>query len=104
MLTIFQAAIRDHDGKVYTMPKPARHHDIIHFMANKGIEIPITGEQGFITNEGVFVDRYEARIIAVNAHQLLDRAGGTTRLYSEDVWIGRLTQSEINDTISHENI
>lgn len=43
--------------------------------------------QGFITNGGNFVDRYEAKLIAVEANQLIVPLETTyTELYSEDIW------------------
>lgn len=47
-------------------------------------------EQGFITNKGRFVDRYEAWSIAVKNNQIIRRCGGDTAnggcLYSENLY------------------
>lgn len=87
---ILQAAIRDIDrGIVYTLPRPARHGDIIrHMVENYFIDKIRDAEyiQGFITEEGVFVNRWTAKKIATKAGQLLEREAGKDELYSEDVW------------------
>ena len=43
--------------------------------------------QGFLTNKDRFVDRYEAKEIAIAANQLIVPEEETyTELFSEDVW------------------
>ena len=74
------------DGKVHSVPKPGRHHDVIALMVALGYDKPIRGEQGFLTNTGLFVRRVPAKNIAREAGQLLDTEMGHRRLYSEDVW------------------
>lgn len=69
-----------------SVPRPVRHHHIIHALARAGMEIPIVGEQGFMTSKGRFVDRDVARDIARSAGQLLGRASDGQSLFSEDVW------------------
>lgn len=85
-LTIVRSAIRDPDGTVYHLPQPARHHNVIRQMHDLGMHDPKKGEQGFITSEGLFVNRKEAKLIAVAADQLLERASKQDELYSECVW------------------
>lgn len=85
MITIEMAAIRDHDGTVYTVPRPGRHHHVIRLMADKGIATPITGEQGFVTSEGKFVRRTIAGQIAIKAGQI-EVLKCPPQLYSEDLW------------------
>lgn len=81
---IVAAAIRQ--GKmVCFVERPGRHHDVIRQMATAGIPIPINGEQGFITNEGVFVGRRLAKLIANRSGQLL-APRDSDQLFSEDVW------------------
>lgn len=89
---IVAAAIRQ-DGLTFTIPAPARHHDIISAMARSEIDIPIVGEQGFIDSSGNFVDRCIARQIAEAADQLIPRKDSGVpfvaqhpQLFSEDVW------------------
>lgn len=70
-----------------------RHCDCLEWMFNHRVEYnKITHVQGFLTDEDVFVDRYEAFQIARAADQLLPEAKEeyvnktTTQLFSEDVW------------------
>ena len=43
--------------------------------------------EGFLTNKGEFVDRYNAKVIALNANQLIVPEEETYgELYTEDVW------------------
>ena len=81
---IVAAAIKQ--GKmVCFVAQPGRHHDVIRAMAAAGIPIPINGEQGFLTNEGVFVGRKLAKVIATRAGQVLSPRDHD-QLFSEDVW------------------
>jgi hypothetical protein len=91
--TIVAAAI-ERNGLVYSIQRPARHHNVMRQMAAAGIPIPIEGTQGFLTNTGRFVDRREARLIADKARQIKARIGDDgvpysathKDLFSEDVW------------------
>lgn len=82
---IVAAAIKQ-GNMVCSVPKPGRHHDVIREMARSGVPIPIDGQQGFLTSEGAFVNRYEARDIARMAGQILTKYGNPDQLFSEDVW------------------
>ena len=95
---IIAAAIR-FDGKVWTVPRPGRHHDVIRHITEIAKVNFVAGEQGFIAGtggvQGRFVDRYEARKIADAAGQVIagrrDKDGiayvaQDDRLFSEDVW------------------
>lgn len=82
---IVAAAIKQ-DGMVCSVPRPGRHHHIIRQMATAGIPIPITGEQGFLTSDGLFVGRKIARTIAEAAGQIASKHGNPNELYSEDIW------------------
>jgi hypothetical protein len=60
MEKIESAAIRL-DGRVWSQPKPARHHDVIAFILKSVLGLHfVQGEQGFVTDTGRFVDRKEA--------------------------------------------
>lgn len=70
-----------------------RHCDVLEKMYNMHIEYDKqTATQGFLTDNDIFVDRYEAFEIARAADQLLPEAKEeykdkiTTQLFSEDVW------------------
>ena len=78
------------DGVVYSLPKPMRHHNVIHVMCEEcGFDM-VSGEQGFLVEDGrghMFVNRKEAFEIAFTCDQILDE--DKTRgliLFSEDVW------------------
>jgi hypothetical protein len=91
---IVAAAIKQ-DGMVCFVPRPGRHHHVIRAMATAGIPIPINGQQGFVTSDGLFVDRRRARKIAAQAGQIIKSYIGPEgvpfkrehdELFSEDLW------------------
>lgn len=83
---VHQAAIYQ-DGVVYTLSRPARHHDIIrHMVEAEGVEPPVTGEQGFVLSDGSFVDREAALQVALLANQLHKPRHHISQLFSEDLW------------------
>ena len=90
-MKIVAAAIKDKTGTVYSLQPPNRHHDIIWQCGVAGHDGSV---QGFLTDEGKFVDREEAMVIARAANQLIDRPAGpasgnqSTKLFSEDLWEG----------------
>lgn len=66
-----------------------RHCDclnIIQLMYDRPTFIKLGHVQGFLTTYKRFVDRVEAKQIATQANQLLDRASFYDELFSEDVW------------------
>lgn len=83
---VMAAAIKDHDGKVYHVEQPGRHHDVIRLMVRAGCKKPVTGTQGFLLSDGQFVGRIAARFVAMAAGQLLPRDSKLKELFSEDVW------------------
>ena len=92
--TISQAAIK-RDNVIWTLPRPARHHNILWAMYDvdngkspdeRPIIIPAHGEQGFITNDGAFVSRECAFNIATCAGQFIGKPCAQPKLYSEDLW------------------
>ena len=80
------AAIQDADGTVFSVPRPGRHPDVIKLMVSLGKPTPVKGQQGFVTNQGRFVDRIEGKTIAKEANQLIERASKLPKLFSEDLW------------------
>lgn len=83
---IQQAAIMDGETP-FAQWSPARHHSLIHELIRMGRPRPITGAQGFLTSTGRFVDRAEARRIAVACGQVDPaKTYNPTYLFSEDVW------------------
>lgn len=84
--TIAQVAIQYTDGRVFTLPRPARHGDLIKYMIDEcGIPRPYSRGQGFLTSKGRFVEREEALIIALNANQCI-RQTHPSMLFSEDLF------------------
>ena len=76
------------DGKLYSLPKPNRHHHLFNIaFQDKGSDTTIVPEsQGFITSLGRYVSREEALTLAKRANQLFDRHLHATQLFSESVW------------------
>lgn len=86
-VSIVAAAIRL-DGVVYSVPRPGRHDNVIHkiWEATKQT-VPGSAEQGFLTSDGEFVNRWQALRIAHAAGQPCSRPLSLrAELYSEDVW------------------
>lgn len=90
---VVAAAVQWH-GVTLTLPAPARHHtifnqigaNVVHNMPQK--YWPHWGPQGFITNTGRFVNRADAKCIALAAGQpmLLADHARHEDLFSEDLW------------------
>ncbi len=79
------------DNCTYSLPPPARHGECIRlansiYQPDNPYFMVRPDEQGFITSRHRYVDRKEAKRIAVAACQLIERAGDLDDLYSEDVW------------------
>lgn len=95
MERIVATAIK-YEGLVCVVEQPGRHHDVFRELRELGWhQGPHTHEQGFITSQGRFVGREEARKIAEAADQIIasrtDDAGVPCKfdhphLFSEDVW------------------
>ena len=85
--TITRAAI-SYNGVAYSVPRPGRHHNVIHVMMAAGLptEAMCLRNQGFLTSTGRFVDRYEAARIARAAGQIIRKPTPPDLLTSEDVW------------------
>jgi hypothetical protein len=80
---IVEAAIKQ-DGKVWTLPPPARHHDIIKLIIEETGEM-VNGEQGFVDDRGNFLNRVQAGQEAIGSGQLMSLPH-PPKLYSEDLW------------------
>lgn len=84
---IIVAAAIQYADVVASLPRPARHHDIIDAwhtatgMCTRGSDM-----QGFLTSDGRFVSRYEALEIATAASQIVTKNGDPQKLFSEDMW------------------
>jgi len=81
-IKIVSCAILGLDGIINSRPAPARHHHILNLHGGLA-----DGLQGFLTNEGRFVNRKGAWKIAEEAGQIVKRCGGDgDRLFSENLW------------------
>ncbi len=83
-----------HRGKVYSLPKPFRHHDVIHMMVLIcGFKyVPGDAIQGFLNEPAydpgtfVFLDREKAYEFAVDSVQIKADDRNPKHLFSEDLW------------------
>lgn len=83
---IERAAIR-HDGNVYSVPRPGRHHNVIWEMVGLGgFSARDMHDQGFVTSAGRYVDREDGLRLALAAKQITLKHGNPRELYSEDLW------------------
>jgi hypothetical protein len=83
--TIDRAAIR-HRGDVFDVPRPGRHHNVIHKMNLCGLGAAHVHDQGFLTSSGRYVNRADALKIAEAAGQIVQKTGPPHLLFSEDMW------------------
>ena len=83
---ITHVAIRHPDGRIFSLPRPYRHHHIIRVMVDAlEIEPPIRGRQGFLDNRGNFLSRKAAADLALKTGQCV-KLDSPPRLFSEDLW------------------
>ena len=68
---------------VVTLPPPARHHDLITAILKVLDQMTDSDQEGFLTSEGRFVCRTEARGIAIAANQV---KGNCRMLISQHLW------------------
>ena len=73
------------NGMTFSMPAPARHHDILETMSTLGI---LNGYeiQGFLDHRGIFLNRKAAMISAQRWGQVTDESEIDGELYSEHLW------------------
>lgn len=87
MLQVDRAAIKDDSGTIWSIARPARHHDIIAFMRKNHYKGPVGGNrQGFILSNGVFASREDSLEIALKANQVKNGKIIGSVLTSEDMW------------------
>lgn len=75
------------DEVMYTLPAPNRHGDVIVKMAMAGVPKPVTNGaiQGFVLENGEFIDRVEGLELAKENGQYKPKYE-RNQLYSEDLW------------------
>lgn len=82
------------NGVAYSLPAPNRHHNVLWSMPPKVRDADDETEsrdvQGFLLEDGTFVDRKEAYIIATGTGQINRRQYPGSyqgdQLFSEDLW------------------
>lgn len=87
-LTVMQVACKTGD-LIYTMPKPARHNNIMNLAKRAGLDSQFQpDEQGFLLSDGSFADREEAYKVAKAAGQPWRRKPEihSEHLFTEDLW------------------
>ncbi len=84
------AVLDVHRHLMFSLPPPNRHHHVLRgMMAMEGV---ISGQEGFITDEGRFVDREVALVYALSNKQIRTRPDASptdycgNELFSEDLW------------------
>lgn len=81
------AAAIVYERRVWTLPAPCRHHDLIEAIYNSnGKGVNGTELQGFVDSNGAFLTREQAFVLAKAAGQLIDSRSPGPVLFSEDVW------------------
>lgn len=86
MLTVEAAAIRI-NGEIHSLPKPARHEDVV-LSAERSTGKPFIRRDenmGFLLSDGRFASRELALVIAEDARQLI-KAAKYNVLLTENVW------------------
>lgn len=68
----------------FTIPAPARHHHVIALISNQGKDAN-KGIQGFITDQGKFLNRIKAAKYVLDIGQI-KKLNWAPNLYSEDLW------------------
>ncbi len=71
-------------GKLYSLPRPNRHHHVIRMIWEQTGQPVDNDEQGFLDEYGNFLNRKQALIHAVSCGQFLGR--NFELLFSEDIW------------------
>lgn len=88
-IEITHVAVKLANGTIYSMPRPNRHHNVIRHMSQDKVDYK-NNKEGFLDDQGNFLDRYEAYNLAVSTGQINRRKGEQfyqgPELYSEDIW------------------
>lgn len=88
---IVAAALRFKNGLICSVPRPGRHHNVMHAGVDLGMGKPISrdlAEQGFLDADGQFLNRTEAMLRVIECKQPFKASGtpDSLELFSEDVW------------------
>lgn len=71
--------------KIWTLPPPNRHHNVLWLMGEREVEGYHLCEQGFLTDSGDFLTRSAARSYAMATGQC-PKPDHERHLFSEDLW------------------
>lgn len=85
---ITHVAVR-YGGKVYSLPKPNRHADVIRIIMQEtdAVNVPPFEDQGFLDESGRFLSRRQALLVAMLGKQVLDPSKVRhNMLSSDDLW------------------
>lgn len=78
------------EGLIYSLPAPNRHHHVIrHIVETTGAECvdAYDDDQGFLDEDGNYLNRTEALVSALINNQVKDQSKiRMGMLFSEDVW------------------
>lgn len=80
-----------YNGLTYSLPAPDRHHHMLRLIYKVSGPLTLvngnTSVQGFLDNDGNFLDRKEALILATSAKQIkCESSIRSNQLFSEDLW------------------
>lgn len=70
---------------VYSLPSPKRHHDIVRMLYADGVD-QTDATQVFITSDGDFVNRKQAKTMVRRNQQPTINDHHPNQLFSEDLW------------------
>lgn len=104
IVTITHVAIKTKTNKIVSLPKPFRHHHLVHYLYGTPDETPDLKAQGFLDSDGNYLNRKQALVIAKAANQYQPTAGPLPELYSEDVWVGSADSGLIPSLINIKSI
>ena len=82
MSEIVAAAVQ-YRGLTISLPRPNRHHHILHLLP---MRIALTCSQGFIDSNGDFLDRKQAKLRVKETGQPTIADHQPRELFSEDLW------------------
>lgn len=76
-----------HEGVIWSMEPPNRHHHVIRAIVNATHVEHVDGEQGFIDDQKHFLNRKQALVHALQCGQVKDPTQiRANQLFSEDLW------------------
>lgn len=81
-------AVKAGDELILSMPRPCRHHHILHMIVALGLKDSFRvqpEDQGFLTDDGQFLNRIDGAAYAIEKGQIEKLQWGY-QLYSEDLW------------------